>query len=79
MSQVANRRAALLAFDADWYLARYPDVALTGLPPFVHFERYGQPLGRLPCADWQIGAASHLPKADACELAFSASHQVLPD
>jgi Glycosyl transferase family 2 len=36
------------AFDADWYLAAYPDVALTGLPPAAHFAEFGWRLGRRP-------------------------------
>lgn len=35
-------------FDANWYLAAYPDVALSGVDPAWHFLRYGQRLGRDP-------------------------------
>ncbi|MGM0988741.1 MAG: glycosyltransferase [Pseudomonadota bacterium] len=35
-------------FDATAYLARYPDVARSGLPPWAHFCRYGWWLGRQP-------------------------------
>nr|WP_298249119.1 glycosyltransferase [uncultured Halomonas sp.] len=35
-------------FDADWYSARYPDVALAGLEPAVHYLRVGERLGRRP-------------------------------
>ncbi len=33
-------------FDPDWYLSRYPDVAASGLDPWIHFHRYGRLLGR---------------------------------
>ncbi|MEL6584471.1 MAG: hypothetical protein AAFQ36_11620 [Pseudomonadota bacterium] len=33
-------------FDAAWYLETYPDVALTGLSPQDHFERFGRRMGR---------------------------------
>lgn len=36
-------------FDADWYLARYPDIARAGINPLVHFIEHGQKEGRLPC------------------------------
>jgi glycosyltransferase involved in cell wall biosynthesis len=36
------------AFDAEWYIAEYPDVALTGMDPFEHYQWIGQKLGRLP-------------------------------
>lgn len=35
-------------FDAEWYSARYPDVALAGLEPAVHYLRVGERLGRRP-------------------------------
>jgi len=41
-----GREAA--AFDPGWYLAAYPDVALSGLDPLEHYLRYGAPLGRAP-------------------------------
>jgi glycosyltransferase involved in cell wall biosynthesis/GT2 family glycosyltransferase len=45
------RRSELRAsglFDAAWYLARYPDVALSGLTPEDHFRVYGDAMGRNP-------------------------------
>lgn len=36
----------LEAFDARWYAARYPDVALSGLGPQAHYQRIGRLLGR---------------------------------
>jgi hypothetical protein len=35
-------------FDADWYLATHPDVAITGLDPAVHYLRYGHKMNRDP-------------------------------
>lgn len=34
------------AFDADWYLARYPDVALLGMDALEHYRWIGARLGR---------------------------------
>lgn len=36
------------SFDAEWYVAEYPDVTLTGIDPFEHYQWIGQKLGRLP-------------------------------
>ena len=33
-------------FDPDWYLSRYPDVALSGLDPVDHYHWLGRRLGR---------------------------------
>lgn len=35
-------------FDAEWYLERYPDVALSGLDPADHYQWLGRRLRRLP-------------------------------
>lgn len=35
-------------FDADWYAARYPDVAWSGLSPYEHYVRFGRLLKRPP-------------------------------
>jgi hypothetical protein len=35
-------------FDADWYQATYPDVALSGLRPQEHYRRFGRLMGRSP-------------------------------
>lgn len=35
-------------FDADWYIAKYPDVALSGLSPYEHYVRFGRFLNRQP-------------------------------
>lgn len=44
-----RKRAELLQlFDADWYLANYPDVATVGLDPFSHYLSIGAAEGRDP-------------------------------
>ncbi|QFU01729.1 hypothetical protein FIU83_08765 [Halomonas sp. THAF5a] len=37
-------------FDAEWYLAAYPDVASLDMCPASHFARYGWRVGRNPSA-----------------------------
>ncbi|RTQ97922.1 hypothetical protein [Halomonas nitroreducens] len=37
-------------FDAEWYLATYPDVARLDMCPATHFARYGWRVGRNPSA-----------------------------
>lgn len=50
--QPRQREIALLAesdlFDADWYLAEYPDVANTGMDPAEHYLLHGASEGRNP-------------------------------
>jgi glycosyltransferase involved in cell wall biosynthesis len=36
------------AFDADWYIGQYPDVALSGLSPHEHYVQFGRFLNRQP-------------------------------
>src|SRR5262249_11330348 len=38
-------------FDRDWYLARYPDVANSGMDPARHYLQYGASEGRTPGPD----------------------------
>jgi hypothetical protein len=38
----------LTAFDDDYYLTRYPDVAMSGIDPVMHYMRYGVWEGRIP-------------------------------
>lgn len=50
---LANDLAAIAAsefFDADYYLAEYPDVADEGLDPVLHYLEYGAAEGRNPSA-----------------------------
>jgi hypothetical protein len=62
--------AALLrkGFNAEWYLRAYPDVALSGVNPWMHFLRRGAKEGRNPGpwldSQWYVAsdpglAASH--------------------
>jgi hypothetical protein len=51
--RLAERRAASTLraapeFDADWYRARYPDVAAGGADPVLHYLRHGAREGRNP-------------------------------
>jgi hypothetical protein len=39
-------------FDADWYTARYGDVARSGIDPLLHYVRYGGFEGRDPNPDF---------------------------
>ena len=50
LSEEEDFRLAIASqfFDAGWYLARYPDVAATGLDPLTHFLRLGIAEGRDP-------------------------------
>lgn len=47
--EVSDLRASG-AFDEAWYLREYPDVALTGLDPALHYLWIGKRLGRRPSA-----------------------------
>ena len=49
-----------LFVDAEWYLARYPDVAQAGVNPQTHFEQNGYAEGRLPCALQSANAEYYL-------------------
>lgn len=35
-------------FDPQWYLEKYPDVVASGVPPDVHYDRFGKAEGRFP-------------------------------
>lgn len=50
MADQTNPTAALPhpAFDAAWYLQRYPDIAVSGMAPEFHFLHHGAAEGRLP-------------------------------
>lgn len=49
-----------LLVDAEWYLARYPDVAQAGVSPETHFVQNGYAEGRLPCALQSANAEYYL-------------------
>lgn len=68
-------------FDQDWYLARYPDVALSGIDPALHYLRFGVLLERDPgpefstadylrehpsCRDGRINPLVHLKRMELC-------------
>lgn len=55
------------AFDADLYRRAYPDVALTGLDPEYHYQRYGRMLGRDPAP--QIAPWPEPPTLDQLQAA----------
>ena len=56
-TSASGERARLLkgvkrqSFDADWYLVRYPDIALAGIDAFEHYLDHGLSEGRKPHAD----------------------------
>jgi hypothetical protein len=55
-------------FDERWYVARYPDVARSGLSAADHYVRIGQQLGRKRNAD-EAAAAGTLPMPEATKPA----------
>jgi GT2 family glycosyltransferase len=52
------RRRGNPLFDADWYLRTYPDVAESGMDPYLHYRTHGAREGRDPCPfldrDWYL-------------------------
>ena len=56
-------------FDADWYLAVYPDVAAAGLDPIAHYLKHGAAEGRNPGPRFDtIWYLSENPQAQAMGL-----------
>lgn len=51
--QALNMSNDEMSFDPERYVRAYPDVALSGLAPREHYERYGRLLGRNPAPDGQ--------------------------
>jgi hypothetical protein len=47
LRQARRRIRASGLFDARWYMARYPDVAASGMDPLEHFLVFGASEGRL--------------------------------
>lgn len=41
-------------FDKQWYLDNYKDVVLSGMDPFVHYQKIGRLLNRHPCDPTKI-------------------------
>ena len=58
-------------FNANWYVARNPDVALAGMDPLSHYLNYGEQEDRSPCADFDTGwyRKEHALEGDASPLA----------
>ena len=52
-------------FDADWYLAAYPDVALSGLSPQEHYRKFGLIMGRAANAHQQAARQTSAPRPQA--------------
>lgn len=45
-------------FDKQWYLDNYKDVVLSGMDPFVHYQKIGRLLNRHPCDPTKIKVSS---------------------
>ena len=41
-------------FDKEWYLDNYKDVVLSGMDPFIHYQKIGRLLNRHPCDPTKI-------------------------
>jgi len=68
-------------FDAEKYRAAYPDVALSGLSPDLHYLRYGKLFGRLPCPEPEIDADLALTRmldSDPAKLDLLYSQRIMP-
>ena len=68
-----KRDAKLVArsglFDADWYLANYPDVAASNMKPLMHFVMHGAAEGRDPSPRFStIGYLWRNPDIDPNEV-----------
>ena len=61
-------------FDADWYLAQYPDVAKSGIKPAEHFIKFGAIDGRHPSS--QFSTDFYLTHYK--DVAASGQHPLLP-
>ncbi len=48
-------------FDKQWYLDNYKDVVLSGMDPFVHYQKIGRLLNRHPCDPTKIKAVTPAP------------------
>ncbi|WP_311946258.1 glycosyltransferase family 2 protein [Halomonas piscis] len=65
-------------FDAEWYQARYPDVALSGMPPARHYLELGERWGRQPGPDfdpqWYLAAYPDVARAKVSPLLHFIRH-----
>lgn len=48
-------------FDKQWYLDNYKDVVLSGMDPFIHYQKIGKLLNRHPCDPTKIKVISSVP------------------
>ncbi|MGU3207575.1 glycosyltransferase (plasmid) [Escherichia coli] len=48
-------------FDKQWYLDNYKDVVLSGMDPFVHYQKIGRLLNRHPCDPTKIKVSPPVP------------------
>ena len=82
----SDSAATKAEFDAQWYLAAYPDVAQAGIDPWEHYLRHGAEEGRLPRRNralawdhalWRGAHAVMLPRLHALldDAAASADEQ----
>jgi hypothetical protein len=48
--RISNKQQepAFKNFDSNFYLALYPDIAKSGIDPFLHYVLHGESEGRLP-------------------------------
>ena len=75
-------------FDADWYLATYPDVQAAGLDPATHYLKFGFKEGRNPSpqfdtADYlnrypDVAAAGHNPLIHYLRFGKAESRSISP-
>ncbi|WP_300274758.1 glycosyltransferase family A protein [Halomonas sp.] len=65
-------------FDAEWYRAEYPDVALAGLEPAAHYLRLGEALGRRPSpgfdSAWYLAEYPDVARAGVSPLLHFIAH-----
>ena len=54
LSRSLRRRTRPGGFDEAFYLARYPDVAASGMDPAEHFLKHGWREGRDPCRFFSV-------------------------
>jgi len=65
-------------FDADWYQATYPDVALSGLSPQDHFLKFGRIMGRAANAQQRAERLQAAPSAPDRRAESFAKSSVAP-
>lgn len=63
-------------FNAQWYLATYPDVAAAGIDPWQHYLRFGKAEGRLPFAISALQLENQLWQAEDALALLTKLHQL---